>query len=172
MFDKGNCCVSSNIIVLYELCEPNWRGVLQVERLFVPCWFFSIIYTTVAFYNANARHRPRYEDSRYFSLFLLGGPLGLTIWQRNVFLIDIYRSTRPAQPTSRGHHLARNALLFCPRRHLKDKLSLNLFPWQSRVGKPKQVWKIISSLFVEGHAVAQLVEAVRCKPESWHFSLI
>jgi len=42
-----------------------------------------------AFYNANARHRPLYEDARYFPLFLLGGPLGLTVWQRSVVLIDM-----------------------------------------------------------------------------------
>jgi len=91
MFDKGNCCFSSNVIVLYELYESSWRGMLQEERLFIPrlCLFLSIIYTTDAFYNANARHRPLYEDARYFPLFLLGGPLGLTVWQRNLVLIDI-----------------------------------------------------------------------------------
>lgn len=69
MFDKGNCCFSSNIIVLYELYGSNWRGVVQVERLFVPrfCWSLSIIYTTDAFYNANARHRPLCDRCQIFS---------------------------------------------------------------------------------------------------------
>jgi hypothetical protein len=160
MFDKGNCCFSSNIIVLYELYASNWRGVLQVERLFIPrlCWFFFDYLHSDAFYNANARHRPLYEDARYFPLFLLGGLPGLTVRQRNVVHIDI----RTGLSGSLNPYLAdiigpATHCCFCSRGHLKHKPSLNLFPWQSRDGKPKQVWKIISCLYVEGHAAGGAV---------------